>query len=188
MSIINLIQSIAVTAHSNEHQAHYWRVLFSLIWKQTSFETMHNTWKPNCIGKNIIIIKSQWRKEMQLPGTSEKKHCGPSAWEAWSVSSLDVTRGVGDCAVRARAGAASLQSVTYRGNTDSTSSSQLTCSDQGFMKNPYSTCGTFPWSMGWSLESGAHCWRVIPTVSTHSKYTHWNSAAHTAHCAAQNNS
>lgn len=55
----------------------------------------------------------------------------------------------------ARAGAGPLQSVSYRGNTDSTSSSQLICSDQGSMKN--STCGTSPESMGWSLEPHAQC-------------------------------
>lgn len=96
---------------------------------------MQNTWKLNSIGKNIIIIKSQWRKEMQLPGTSEKEHCCPYAWEVWAPSSLDIIRGAGDCAVTARAGAGSLQSVNYRGNIHSTSSSQLIHSDQGFTKS-----------------------------------------------------
>lgn len=139
---INLIQSTAVITHSNKHRAHHWWVLFSLIWKQTSFETMQNTWKLNNIGKSIVTIKSQGRNEMQL---LREEHCGPYAWEVWSVSRLDTTRGVGDCS------GSQSWSVSYRGNTDSTSSSQLICSDQGSMKN--STCGTPPESMGWSLEA-----------------------------------
>lgn len=88
------------------------------------------------------------------------------------MPSLDVTRGVGDCAVTGRAGAGSLQSVIHRGNTDSTSSSQLLHSHQGFRKNPYSTCDTLLWSTAWSLASGAHCWRGIPTVCKHNSL--WN--------------
>lgn len=61
---------------------------------------------------------------MQLPGTSEKEQCCPCAGEVWSLSSLDITRGVGDGAVTARAGAGSLQSMNYSGNSDSTSASQ----------------------------------------------------------------
>lgn len=73
----NLIQSIVVITKRNKNQARYWQALFSLTWKQTSFETMQNIWKLNNIGKNIIIIKSQWRKEMQLPDTSPREHLCP---------------------------------------------------------------------------------------------------------------
>lgn len=79
-------------AKRNKNRACYWQALFSLIWKQTSFETMQNIWKLNNIGKNIIIIKSQWRKEMELPDASQKEHLCPYIWKIQSQSSLNTTR------------------------------------------------------------------------------------------------
>lgn len=136
-----------------------------------SFETMQNIWKLNNIGKNITIIKSQWRKETQLPDTSQKVHLCPYVWKVRSQSSLNITKDTGgaeDCTVRvSRWCRVTGRSVNYRGKHSQHLLLAMNPLSSGFHEESFFHLWHLCFLNKLNLESHTHHERIIPAVYIH---------------------